>query len=236
MIDIIFPVKESSKDFVDTLLSIYEQAYHEFRVIIVKPFSDLPREVEFILEDKRFIVIDEGPDAIGVYEAMNLGLEYCSSQFVYFIGAGDRFIDRSSLACVALELDKKKEVDCFVFRVVMSDGTVFPRSYYSATSLLRGTMCCHQGTFIRTRVVKRLGGFREKYRIVADFDQLVRLVRSGYRLKSFDEAIAFYKGGGLSNNGSLLGLFCVLFSNGYYIQGIVMLIRETLARFKRYAF
>jgi GT2 family glycosyltransferase len=57
---------------------------------------------------------------------------------------------------------------------------------------------CHQGLIIKKKVLAELGGFDQNYKIVADFDLFLKLLKNSYSILEVKYPIANYRVGGVS--------------------------------------
>lgn len=139
----------------------------------------------------------------GVYPAMNRGLALATGAYIYFLNAGDSLYGPDVLGLVHRALRPGDASWAFgPVEVVSRDGTRtitppwdFPRE--QALCFSRGHFPPHQGTFVRTSVLRDLGGFDPSYTIVADYAAFLRLSRLADPL-ILDTVIATFVEGGVS--------------------------------------
>ena len=111
----------------------------------------------------------------GIFAAMNEGLAQCTGRFVYFLNAGDSLHEPSVLATVQGAIDHPEVTWAFgPVHVIDQRGgdTLTPTWDYhreQASCFSRGHFPPHQGTFVRTSVLREVGGFDTQYSIVADY-------------------------------------------------------------------
>jgi GT2 family glycosyltransferase len=139
----------------------------------------------------------------GVYPAMNRGLALATGEYTYFLNAGDTLYGSDVLSHVHQALQSEDASWAFgPVEVVSRDGTRtitppwdFPRE--QALGFSRGHFPPHQGTFVRTSLLRELGGFDPSYTIVADYAAFLRLSQVAAPMV-LDTVIATFVEGGVS--------------------------------------
>jgi putative colanic acid biosynthesis glycosyltransferase len=148
----------------------------------------------------------------GVYSAMNQALRHCTGRYVCFMNAGDQMAGPDVLARVAERIRASGEPE-FVYGDVATysahpelDGggtPAEPREIAYPDRLSRfylfRRMICHQAWFVRRDAYMAQGGFDERYRLLADYDMLMRLFAGrGVRYAHAPLVTAIFQGGGIS--------------------------------------
>lgn len=116
------------------------------------------------------------PDS-GIYNAMNKGLAVAKGDFVIFMNSGDQFDNSNAL--YDLE-NHDMHADVIFCSWKKTDGQknlqyCEPEENITLYKLLYHHGCvCHQATFVRTNVMKELGGFDEDKKIVSDTCFLIK--------------------------------------------------------------
>lgn len=120
------------------------------------------------------------PDT-GIYNAMNKGISRVTGDFVSVLNADDRFSDsdvltRAGEAIAAQDLDILL-TDVRFHRPGQHGDWVrhYNSGLFKPSRLRWGIMPAHPGMFVRSALLKQIGGFREDYKIAADFELCVRL-------------------------------------------------------------
>ena len=181
-----------------TLQSAREQTYRNFELLIVdgaskdntlkvvQQFSDLP------------LVIHSEPDK-GIYDAMNKAVALAKGDILFFLNADDALLDGQVLARVAEAFDADPALEFLWGDVVnaFQDGQNLTLSYayINPDTLIYGSLC-HQGVFAHKRLFERFGSFDLKYRLCADFDWFLRVLRGGARYRYLDLDVSIFTRGG----------------------------------------
>lgn len=181
-----------------TLESLRMQSYRSLELVVVDGGStdgtqDIVREYADLLG----AWVSE-PDR-GIYDAMNKALRMVSGDIVFFLNAGDRFLDRHVLADV---VDAFKQSDAHlvfgdVARVYPGGSMLRDQSKTKRSNIMFEGLC-HQSVFARTELFAEVGDFDLQYSICADFDWIVRTFKRGYRCRHIPRVIARYPMDGVS--------------------------------------
>jgi glycosyltransferase involved in cell wall biosynthesis len=194
-------VKDDSRGFQRTALSIQAQAVEAFEWIIVDGSSDqltVPALLRSVPVTSRYL--HQPPK--GIYEAMNLGLELASGRYVYFLNGGDCLHTAAALRAVQSGLTSQPAwlygQVAFVdprgqSRVPVAFDYVRERQRLFA----HGRFPPHQGTVIDTAVLREQGGFDTTYRVAADYALLLKMSQIADPVE-LDTVIADFFVGGLS--------------------------------------
>ncbi len=175
----------------------------------------------------------------GLYDAMNKGLKKATGDIISIINADDFLRDPNVFDEIALVFKENPEIDV-VFggvELVHPSNLKLPLrsyrlNYFRPWMVKLGIIPPHPAVFIRKRVYDRIGVYKQKYSIAADFDLLTRLLvleKVNYRM--VDSTFVTMRTGGLSNSGlsSLaMGTRQILDSlreNGIYSNYLLVLLR-----------
>lgn len=181
-----------------TLESLRMQSYWPLELVVVDGGStdgtpDIVREYTDLLG----AWVSE-PDK-GIYDAMNKALRMVSGDIVFFLNAGDRFLDKHVLADVVKAFKQSDAQMIFgdVARVYPGATQLRDQSRTSRSNIMFEGLC-HQSVFTRREVFSEIGGFDLQYSICADFDWIVRVFKHGYRCRHISRVIARYPMDGVS--------------------------------------
>lgn len=200
---IIIPVFNAGTHLEALLLSILNQSFTDFEVLIMDAVStDNTIEIAKSFHDDRFFLFSESDK--GVYDAMNKGIDVSRGQWLYFIGADDTLRDRGILAKVQSLITDIPTCKWVYGDVVLKgdglvgcDGQLYDGEF-SLSKLLEKNIC-HQAIFYHKDLFQEIGKYNLGYPILADYD---------FNLKAFAKhkpryiklEIANYYTGGLSNS------------------------------------
>lgn len=137
----------------------------------------------------------------GVYPAMNEGLRLAQGVYVHFLNAGDEYAAPSTVSGLRSVLVDPNIVWLYgqVAFIDPSGHVVIPPAFdYAAeksSCFSRGRFPPHQGTVVKTAVLREIGGFDVNYRIVADYAAFLCLSEIADPVEVDDLIARFYTGG-----------------------------------------
>lgn len=190
-ISIIIPTFNSSRTVRAALESVYVQTFQDWECVVVDGASKddtLDIVKEYCEKDNRFRYISEKDH--GIYDAFNKGWKLAKSPWVHYLGSDDT-LTKEGMSLLVPELDVEYAIVTGDVNLIRVDGT---------TRVLQseGFTGCHQGVLMQRNVIEKLGGFDENYRILADYDLIVRTSKAGYKAKNVRAVIANFSVGGES--------------------------------------
>ena len=196
-----------------SLESIYAQSYSNIQSIVIDGNStDGTLTILNYFRSKIDILIIESDD--GIYDALNKGIGKASGDVIGFLHADDIFENNQVIQKIAKAFE-----DPFIDAVygdlvyVRHDNLEHIIRYwvsgnYEDVNLKRGWMPPHPTFYVRRSVYERLGGFETRYRISADYDNILRFLAVGkIRLAYIPEVFVRMRAGGISNR-SLMTIIC----------------------------
>jgi len=174
MFSIIIPTFNASQTISDALNSIIIQQYINYEVLIIDgASSDQTVHIakQFMATHEQ-IRIFSSPD-VGIYDAMNKGIELAKGEWIYFLGADDSLADSSVLMHVSEQLSK------FSGLVLYGNVQFYPsnRLYAGEFDLVKllNQNICHQAIFYNRSVFKNFGNYNLEFIGHADWDFNLRL-------------------------------------------------------------
>ena len=144
----------------------------------------------------------------GIYEAMNLGLQIATQEFVIFVNDDDILVKNFAEVLGRTFFDASQKLDLIEFKTQFI-GEEFMRfeEFKDFRALKRGQMpTSHQGQLWRRQKLIELGGFKTKLvgsmpitlRIAADLEVYLAAMDSGIDKKQQDEILTLTSHGGYS--------------------------------------
>lgn len=212
-ISVITAVRNNRDTVAAALDSILAQTHPELELIVIDGAStDGTLEVLQGYGERLQVLISE-PDQ-GIYDALNKGLAHASGDIVGFLHADDLLANSSALADIARAF-AGGSVDAVygdLQYVKKSQPLLVVRHWrggeFTPVRLAWGWMPPHPTLYLRRQIYERFGKFDTSYRIAADYDFMLRILRSGeLRVQYLPRVLVNMRVGGTSNR-SLLNLWC----------------------------
>ena len=140
------------------------------------------------------------PDS-GLYDAMNKAVEIASGDYVVFLNSDDLIARPDSLARMQAHLARACS-DYAFGETIYADaaGNLRHSRRLTTKGILQSIPFCHNSTLIRRAAFRELGGHDLSFRIVADYDMVLRLMLQGYRGSAAQVPISVFRLGGLSSD------------------------------------
>jgi len=204
LITVITVVFNRAAEMEETILSVSQQTFDDIEYIIIDGGStDGTVDLIKTHNDKISSWTSE-PDK-GIYDAMNKGLSKTTGEWVYFLNAGDSFLNAYVLEQIVPDLSKSA-FSVVAGKVEATDGDsmqLFPVASrikdLSARSLFSSSFC-HQALFIKRQAYLDHGGYDLNFKTFADFDVAHKIIMKERGYTKSDVVIAKYDLGGISNN------------------------------------
>ncbi len=182
-----------------TLDSAKEQTWRDFEHIVIDGGStDGSREA---IESRAAQIAHwvSEPDG-GIYAAMNKGLRAARGEYVQFLNSGDWLASPGVLERVFGRNEFAE--DLLYGNSLRPDGAggwkELPQPDSLTVARFWGMGLCHQTVFYKREWFGRLGGYDERYRIVADWDFNFRALLAGCTTRHLPFPVVHYEGRGIS--------------------------------------
>jgi len=182
-----------------TISSVLGQSYDNIEYIIIDGGST-DGTVELIkqYEDKIAYWVSE-PDG-GIYDAMNKGLAKARGEIVGLINADDWY--ETDAVSVVVETFEKENADVVhgSMRIVKESGESFVKMAESDISnLKKGMLLNHPTVFAKKSLYDQYGNFDTSYKIVADWEMMMRWFLNDVHFVPTKETLANFRMGGVSS-------------------------------------
>jgi glycosyltransferase len=204
-ISIITATYNSLKHLPAVLQSISSQSYPTIEWIVVDGDSTDGTK-EFIVENSGTITHWVSEADHGIYDALNKGIGMASGDIIGFLHSDDFFSSPTILEEIAHQF-KNPDIDAVYgdLEYVSSTDTnkrirYWKSKAYHPTLLAQGWMPAHPTLFIKKEVYAKHGFFDLNYRIAADYDLMLRILRDPtLRFTYLPSVITKMRVGGASN-------------------------------------
>lgn len=203
-LSIITVTYNSEKYIREVLDSVLSQKYEKYEYIIVDGGSK-DRTIQIVEEMQpqfsgRLRYISE-PDN-GIYDAMNKGISMATGDYIGIINSDDRYTE-GCFTSVINAINNSSSRPTVVFsdlRRIDQKGNPCGVFIGDVDGLKRGMTVNHPTCFVRREAYERFGRFDLNYKIVADYDLMLRIYHGGGLFVKCDTILAEYRDGGTSFN------------------------------------
>lgn len=201
LVSIITVAFNSSATIRDTIESVLNQTYGKLEYIIVDGLSkddtvEIAESYRTVFEQKGITYTIVSEKDHGIYDAMNKGIRLSHGDIIGMINSDDWY----ELNAVERVVDtyKKTKFDYFYadIRIINGDKEKIKRSKYRK-HYVTSRDWNHPTSFVVRKVYDKLQYKNES--LYDDFDLLLRVRRSGYKIVVLNEVLANFRFGGVSN-------------------------------------
>ena len=169
-ISIITVCKNAQTSIEKAIKSVMSQSYNEIEYIIIDGDSqDGTKSVVAKYSDFISKFVSE-PDRC-LWEAMNKGIRLATGDFIYFLNSDDYLIDKNVVKDVVKFIYQHSSCD-FVygdieirFKTGHANIQKSPPPEKILETMITGCTIPHSGSFIRSKLFSKLGGYNENYKI-----------------------------------------------------------------------
>ncbi len=203
IITVVWNNKETIKDAIDSVLN---QTYEDIEYIIVDGAST-DGTVDVVKEYGAKITKFISEVDNGLYDAMNKGIQQATGDIIGFINADDML---NSLDCIEAIVEKfqLEKLDVVYGDKIYVDPNDVTRQLrywrageFNKSNYKRGWMTPHLSTYIKKELYDKYGGFRNDFKIAADYELMLRFIyKNNAKVKYLPKVIAKMRAGGVSNS------------------------------------
>lgn len=179
VISIITVVYNGGSTLEKTILSVIEQTYPNIEYVIIDGGST-DNSVNLIKKHENKIAVWLSEPDLGIYHAMNKGIDLANGQYLYFLGSDDIMMDSNIIYNVVTNIKKFNECDLIYGRIIY-DGKNIYTSTISAKTLLHNTLH-HQAVFYNYKLFNNFR-YDTKYKYIADYELNLLIYINKQRLK-----------------------------------------------------
>lgn len=205
-ISIITATYNSSNTVKHTLDSICNQNHNDIEVIIVDgKSSDNTLEIVKTYEDRLTMKIISESDQ-GLYDAMNKGIKIATGEIIGILNSDDFYKNNLVLEKIATRFKNNPQIDaCYAdLEFVDEKNTnkvvrIWQAGEFDEKKLDNGWVIPHPTFFARKEVYEKYGIFNLDFKIAADYELILRLLKlHKIRLAYLPEIIVSMRTGGVS--------------------------------------
>ena len=186
---------EQADDFT-LLLSLLDKQTYEFmeNIVIDNASKDGTEVLLKEYKNSGYINFFSEPDR-GKFDAMNKGMMRAKGKYISFLSCDDFFHDITAIEDIVNVMEAEEADFCFFPAYCRHpEGYVF-QFVPAMLNIFQVAPCSRQAMIFKKSVLSELGGFDEKFKLLADYDLMIRLVLGGYKGIMFEGNVLTYKMG-----------------------------------------
>jgi len=207
-ISIITVCYNSEATIKETFESVLKQTYTNYEYIIIDGKSH-DKTMDIILEYKEkfenigieFKVTSE-PDK-GLFDAMNKGVSCASGEIVGIINSDDLIHDPDAFKKI-VDRFENEHVDATYSDLYIMDCETMSKTnriFISGHKSYKiGWYPPHPTLYVKREIYEKFGYYDTKYRIAADYDFMVRIMKNNIKMSYIKEPLVYMRAGGVSTN------------------------------------
>lgn len=195
----------AEKTIEDTLNSVLCQTYSEYEYWIIDGASQDKTLAIVESYQKKFQgkmhVISEKDN--GIYDAMNKGIRHATGDIIGILNADDVLANSDVFATIA-NIFKELDIDGTYSDLLMLNETLEkPVRVFKANNVSNrfGWHPPHPTLYVKKEVYEKIGMFDLQYRIAADYDFMLRLLKIKPKLHYIKSYLVYMRSGGTSTDG-----------------------------------
>ncbi len=201
VISVVFNLIQANRveTFHQMLESIHQQTYPDIEHIIIDGAStDGTIELLEKYAQKGWIKYISEPDQ-GIYDAMNKGAQLSKGEIITFLNSDDYFHNSKAIELAVNALSKGYDF-CYAPVINLNEEQKEQKiGKIKLERLLRNMPFPHPGMFLVKEVFKKLEGFDKKFKLIGDYDLILRLYLQNYHGIAIKETLATFRRGGLTD-------------------------------------
>lgn len=190
--------------FEASLRSVRKQRYSGVIEHIVIDGASDDGTLEFLKARAPHVTVFSEPDN-GIYDAMNKGLARAQGEYIAFLNSDDFYCSETAVAdSVRALMEHGADVSYADAFLIDKDSGEVLASWRGGLELIPfGQYPCHQTVFVRTSLLRDLGGFDTSFRCLADNNIFCELLGSRVKFCRVHDHIVKFRDGGFSNDEKL---------------------------------
>ena len=187
----------------DTIESVLKQTYDNYEYLIVDGKSNdntlsIIKEYEKKFNGKLKYISESDK---GIYDAMNKGIKMASGDIIGILNSDDILAHKNVFKNIVDNIDDN---DGIYSNLLMLDEKLDkPYRLFKSKKVSKklGWHMPHPTLYLKKEVYEKYGYFNINYKIAADLDFMLRIIKSNTKLKYYNDYFVYMRSGGASTNG-----------------------------------
>ena len=245
-ISIITATFNSGKFIESCIKSILKQNYKKFEIIIIDGLStdSTIKKIKTLLDKHNNIKFFSEKD-LGIYHALNKGIEKANGDIIGFVHSDDLLYNKNVLSNI-IDVFKNSNIDGVYgdLQYVEKQNTNKVIRYWKSKDfkpnlINKGWTPPHPTLYLKKKVYEKHGFFDLNYKISSDYDFMTKIFMDNtFNFKYIPKVITKMRVGGISNKNIKNVLiktfedYKVIYKNGS--GGIITLLRKNTSKIKQF--
>jgi len=225
LITIITVTYNADRYLSQTIESIISQTYKNIEYIIIDGGST-DDTLDIIKEYEDHISYWSSESDDGIYDAMNKGISQATGEYIAFINADD-WLESDAVESV---VDASRDADIgYIYGDLnqIRDDKLIGVHIADIGRYKQNTPIGHQALFVKADILKKMP-FDMRYRIMSDYDNMIRLIKSGASHRYIPKPLANFRKEGFSDlSNPDRERFLIQYRHFGVVTAIIGFIKET---------
>lgn len=225
LITIITVTYNADRYLSQTIESIISQTYKHIEYIIIDGGST-DKTLDIIKKYEKYISFWTSEPDDGIYDAMNKGISKATGEYIAFINADD-WLESDAVKLVA---NASKDGDIgYIYGDLnqIRDDKLIGVHVADLSRHKQNTPIGHQALWVKSDILKDMP-FDMRYRIMSDYDSMVRLIKSGVSHRYIPKSLANFRKEGFSDiSNPDKERFLIQYRHFGIMTAIISFIKET---------
>ncbi|MBP3821027.1 glycosyltransferase [bacterium] len=186
---------EKADDFT-LLVNLLDKQTYPYVEHLIMDNASTDETVVLLKEYKNsgFLNFYSAPDN-GKYDAINKGLMHAKGKYVSILSCDDFYHDVTAIYDIVNLMEAENADFCFfpAYCTDPKDSSVVFLFNPAIHNIFQAMPCSHQAMFFKREALEKLGYFDTKFKIMADYDLMIRLVMNKFKGVMFNGNVLTYK-------------------------------------------
>ena len=204
-ISIITVCYNSQKTIKDTIESVLNQTYDNYEYILIdgKSSDDTVKIIESYKKKFKGKMKYISEKDKGLFDAMNKGIKMSTGDIIGIINSDDTLAKNDVFEIIASKF-KDKSLDGIYSNIYFLDENMkkINRVFKAKKGNYKlGWYPPHPSLYLKSSVYKKYGNYNNNFRISADYDFMLRIMKNNVKLGYIDDVLVYMRSGGVSTAG-----------------------------------
>jgi glycosyltransferase involved in cell wall biosynthesis len=183
----------------NTFKSVFNQTFENFQFIVIDGGSN-DGSLSLIEQNKEKIAYWISEADSGVYHAMNKGLAKATGKYCIFLNSGDYIYNSNVLEKVSNLIFDNSVLVYGLIEWENLNQHWNPKRDLKDFEMAFDSLIPHQSCFFRTDIIKKMGGYKEDFKVISDWGLMIEILLNKYQTQKLDLIISICENQGISSS------------------------------------